>query len=94
VATYKASITAMTPLPFSPFIDETEIDEANRFVPNENALFDAIRADTDRWPFLDWPVWSPAEDPPPLFLSDPSPEFIAAMHRDLMPLLERAARLG
>ena len=39
-------------------------------------------------------VWSPAEDPPPLFISDPSPEFIAAMHRDVMPLLERAARLA
>ncbi len=39
-------------------------------------------------------VWSPAEDPPPLFIEGPSADFIAACHRDLLPAVERAARLA
>jgi hypothetical protein len=87
-------MTHITALPFSPFVDAAQVDRDHRFVLNENALFEAVRADTDRWPYLDWPVWSPSEDPPPLFISDPSPEFIAAMHREVLPLLERAARMA
>lgn len=33
-------------------------------------------------------------DDPPLFLSDPSADFIAAMQRDVLPLIEDAVRRG
>lgn len=34
------------------------------------------------------------DDLPPLFLSDPSDDFIAAMHRDVLPVIEDAVRRG
>lgn len=82
----------VTALPFSPFINEAQVDPDHRWVLNENALFEAIREPTDHWPYLDKPVWSPAEDPPPLFISDPRDDFIRACQRDLLPLLEELAR--
>lgn len=82
----------MTPLPFSPFVDETLVDHDNRFIPNENALFDAIKAPTDRWPFLKWPVWSTNDDPPPLFLTDPSSGYIDALDSELRPILQAIRR--
>ncbi len=84
----------ITALPPSPFVDVAEIDDKRRFVLDENKFFAAIRATSDHWSMLDWPVWSPAEDPPPLFIGAPSDDFIEACHRDLMPLLERAARMA
>lgn len=84
----------ITALPFSPFVDETQVNHDNRFVLNEDALFEAIRAESDHWPYLDAPVWPVRDDPPPLFIGAPSDEFIEACHRDLLPLLERAARRG
>lgn len=35
-----------------------------------------------------------ADDDPPLFITDPSPDFIAAFHRDVLPTLEQLARRG
>lgn len=90
----------ITALPLSPFVNEADIDDERRFVLDENRFFKAIRAASDHWPMLDWPVWSkrqpqpPIEfnDPPPLFIGAPSDDFIAACHRDLLPMLERLAR--
>lgn len=32
------------------------------------------------------------DEPLPMFISDPSPDFIAAMHRDVLPIIEDAVR--
>lgn len=32
------------------------------------------------------------EEPLPVFITDPSPDFIAAMHRDVLPIIEDAVR--
>lgn len=82
----------ITPLPFSPFVNEAQVDPEARWVLNENALFELIREPTDHWPYLDQPVWSPAEDPPPLFIGAPSDDFIAACQRDIVTTLKRFAR--
>lgn len=83
----------ITALPASPFVNEAEIDDDRRFTLNENMMFEAVRSSSDRWPYLDWPKWPDVEsDRPPLFLSDPSDDFIAACHRDLLPMLEDLAR--
>lgn len=95
----------MTPLPFSPFIDVALVDPENRFVLDKNALFAGMRAASDVWPIGDWPSWAkwsitnplpngavPADDPPPLFLSDPSPDFLDAVYRELAPFIEQRAR--
>lgn len=84
----------ITALPASPFVNVEEIVDDRRFVLNENQFFDAIKAPSDRWPMLDWPVWATwtPDDPPPLFLSDPSPDFLDALYRELAPFIEQRAR--
>lgn len=85
-------MTHITALPFSPFIDVSAVDPDRRFVLDECAMFETIRADSDRWPFCDWPVWSVGDDPPPLFIGAPSDEFIDACQRELLPLEQFAGR--
>lgn len=75
----------MTPLPFSPFIDISLVDPENRFVLDENRFFHDITSDDT--------LWSTGDDPP-LFISDPSPDFIEACRRDILPTLEQFARLA
>ena len=77
----------MTMLPESPFLDPTQPvgpEAPTPFQIDEEVFWHAID-----------PTWSWGfEDDPPLFLTDPSPDFIEACHRDLLPLLECAARLA
>lgn len=56
-------------------------DPDNRFVLDEDAFMRGVLGLDD-------------SDDLPAFISDPSPDFIAAMHRDVLPLLEDAVRRG
>jgi hypothetical protein len=74
----------MTPLPASPFIDPALI-EPQPFVFDEarkRAFWKQIAGDR---PF-------PEDDPSPIFLTDPSADYIAAIRRELAPFTEAAAR--
>lgn len=81
-----------TPLPYSPFVDVARVDPDNRFVLDETALFEAMRADSDVWPYGDWPVWSTRHDPPPPFISDPSSDYMDSLGRELAPILHACRR--
>ena len=68
-----------TPLPFSPFVNPEFVDPDNRFVLDPNRFLRDIMEPTDRMP---------------IFLTDPSPAFLAAIHRDLAELTESIVRRG
>lgn len=53
-------------------------DPDNRFVLDETRFLHDITSTDDL----------------PIFITDPSPDFITAMHRDVLPLLEDAVRRG
>lgn len=66
----------MTVLPPSPFI-AVDVRSAE---PTDNRFV------------LDVDAFMAAIEPAPAFITDPSPDFIAAMHRDVLPVLEDAVR--
>ena len=43
---------------------------------------------------LDVDAFMAAIEPAPAFITDPSDDFIAAMHRDVLPVIEDAVRRG
>jgi len=66
----------MTPLPMSPFIDPEKI-EPQPFVLDERAFWRQMTGTDD--------------DPPPLFIGGPSPDF-EAMVQEIASMLEATAR--
>lgn len=70
----------MTPMPASPFLDPEKI-EPQPFVFDEarqRAFWRAITGTDD--------------DPPPLFIGQPSPEYMAALYNEIAPTLHAIAR--
>lgn len=74
----------MTKLPLSPFINPAlplSPTAPTSFLLDERLFWYAVDP-TFSWEF----------DDTPLFISDPSPDFVKACQRDLLPLLEDLAR--
>jgi hypothetical protein len=82
----------MTTLPPSPFVDATLLAADPIPLSLDPIVF---RLDEKAfWQALD-PGWSwqfTDDDPPPAFISDPRPDFLEAVHRDLAELTEQRAR--